>query len=154
VFAPRVEESKRLAEKGLDKAAESCYTVKMLKHIDDIRKAARVRAERRWKNHQVEKDFKAARQKAAEEAAKEPKQIEVGDFLEQDKLIKEATTKFESKFLKELRAMLKGHHEQNTFYYIAWLENRKRRCLKEKLKRLRAQEAQEAQEAAQQASGV
>ena len=32
----------------------------MLKDIEDIRKSARVRAERRWQNHAVEKAFKAA----------------------------------------------------------------------------------------------
>ena len=55
----------------------------MLKHIDDIRKSARERAQRRWKNHAVEKAFKAAQQEAAN-APKEPKELEPADVIEQD----------------------------------------------------------------------
>ena len=58
----------------------------MLKHIDDIRKSARERAQRRWKNHAVEKAFKAA-QKEAANAPKEPKPIEPADVLEQERVI-------------------------------------------------------------------
>ena len=85
----------------------------MLKHIDDIRKSARERAQRRWQNYATEKAFKAARQEAAEKAtqqAKQPKEPEPADVLEQDRLIKEGTTKFESKFLKDIRAMLDEHY--------------------------------------------
>ena len=114
----------------------------MLKHIDDIRKSAKERAQRRWQNYATEKAFKAAREKANEDAAKEPKPIEPADVLEQDRLIKEATTKFESKFIKDIRAMLDEHKGRNVALYALSIRVRHKRLLMEKLRRLEAREAQ------------
>ena len=61
------------------------------------------------KTHAVEKAFKAAQQEAAN-APKEPKELVPADILEQERLIKEATTKFESKFIKDIRTMLEDHN--------------------------------------------
>jgi hypothetical protein len=108
----------------------------MLKHIDDIRKSARERAQRRWKNHQIEKNFKAARQQASEGAAKQVKLLEPADVLEQEKLIKEATTKFESRFLKDLREMMDSDKKRTLQLYALSLQSKKRRLLAEKLRRL------------------
>ena len=113
----------------------------MLKHIDDIRKSARERAQRRWKNHAVEKAFKAARQEAAS-APKEPKELEPADVLEQDRLIKEGATKFESKFIKEIRMMLDEHKGRSVALYALSIRVRHKRLLMEKLRRLEAREAQ------------
>jgi hypothetical protein len=44
----------------------------------------------------------------------------------------------ETKFKKEIKAMLAGHTEDNEKYYAAWLHRRKCILLKEKLKRLQA----------------
>ena len=117
----------------------------MLKHIDDIRKSARERAQRRWQNYATEKAFKAARQQAAEKAtqqAKQPKEPEPADVLEQDRLIKEGTTKCESKFLKDIRAMLDEHTGRNLALYALSIRARRYRLLKEKLRRLELREAQ------------
>ena len=114
----------------------------MLKDIDDIRKSARVRATRRWKNNQVTKNFKAAQKEAAEEAAKEPKPIEPADVIETNKLTAEGTTLFERKFLKDLRAMLEGHQNQNIARYVISIQIKRRKCLMEKLRRLKAADAQ------------
>jgi exoribonuclease R len=119
------------------KAIKAAQT--MLKDIEEIRKAARIRAQRRWNNYAVEKSFKEARAKAAEDAAKEPKAIEPGDVLEREKLITEETTKFERQFIKDLREMLEGHTERNRIQYLAFLEHRNKLLLMEKLRRLRAQ---------------
>jgi hypothetical protein len=110
----------------------------MLKHIDDIRKSARERATRKWKNHQVEQTFKAAKKKASESAANRPKPIEPADVLEQQKLIAGHTTKFESAFVKEIRSMMEGNAQRHAELYALSLEARKRRLLSEKLKRLQA----------------
>jgi hypothetical protein len=113
----------------------------MLKHIDDIRKSAKERAQRRWQNYATEKAFKAARQEAAQQA-KEPKPIEPADVIEQDRLIKEGATKFESKFIKEIRMMLDEHKGRNLALYALSIRARRYRLLKEKLRRLEAREAQ------------
>lgn len=110
----------------------------MLKHIDDIRKSARERAQRRWKNYQTIKSMKAAQKKAAEDAAKEPTIADPGDVLEQNKLIKKGTTKFESKFIKEIRSIMNENLERDLTNYLAHLQHRKKLLLKEKLRRLLA----------------
>jgi hypothetical protein len=104
-----------------------CCIVDMLKHIDDIRKSARERAARRWKNHQIEKNFKA-------------------DVHEQDKLLKEGMTKFESKFIKYIREMMEGHSKVNLEMYLHSLEGKKRLLLREKLRRLQLAQLVEAQQ--------
>jgi hypothetical protein len=108
----------------------------MLKHIDDIRKSAKERASRRWHNHAVEKAFKAAQKEATESAASLPKAIEPADILTQQKLVAEGTTKFESAFIKEMRAMLEGRSKVTVAMYLHSLEHRKRRLLRGKLRRL------------------
>ena len=113
----------------------------MLKHIDDIRKSARERAQRRWKNHAVEKAFKAA-QKEAANTPKGPKELDPADVLEQERIIKEATTKFESKFIKDIRTMLDEHKGRNLALYALSIHVRHKRLLMEKLRRLEAREAQ------------
>ena len=115
----------------------------MLKHIDDIRKSARERAQRRWKNHQVTKNFKAARKEAAEQLAKEPKELEPADVLEQDKLIKGGMTKFESKFIKYIKEIMAGNSKTTLEMYLHSLEGKRRRLLREKLRRLQLAEAQQ-----------
>ena len=113
----------------------------MLKHIDDLKQSARERAQRRWKNYQVEKDFKKAKQEAADGAAKQTKPLSPADVIEQDRIIKEATTRFESKFIKEIRTMLDGHAERNKLLYVLSIRAQYKRLLVEKLRRLEACEA-------------
>jgi hypothetical protein len=115
----------------------------MLKDSDDVRKSAKEKASRLWGNHDVSRRFKETQRKAAEDAGNEPKAIEPADVIEQEKLIAGETTKLERKFLKEIRALLNEHVEQNTIRYLAYLDHRKKRLLAEKLKRLRAIEAQQ-----------
>jgi hypothetical protein len=115
----------------------------MLKHLDDIRKSAKERANRRWQNYATEKAFKAAQQEAAN-APKEPKELEPADVLEQERLIKEATTKFESKFIKDIRAMLDEHKGRSVALYALSIRVRHKRLLMEKLRRLEAREAERA----------
>lgn len=114
----------------------------MLKHPDDPRKEpAKARAQRRWKNHAVEKAFKEERAQA-DGAAKQPKPLEPADVLEQERVVKEETTKFESKFIKEMRAMFNERKGRNLALYFLSIKAQRYRLLKEKLRRLEVREAQ------------
>jgi hypothetical protein len=94
----------------------------MLNRLDDLKKSARERARRRWQNYQVEKDFKKAQQKEADGAAIKPKPLSPADVIEQERIVAEATTRFESKFIKEIRAMLDEHKEPQ-FGFICTLNS-------------------------------
>ena len=49
--------------------------------------------------------------------------------------------RFESKFIKDIRAMMEGHAAQRLKHYLAAIEHRRYLLLKEKLRRLKAKEA-------------
>jgi hypothetical protein len=115
----------------------------MIKEIEDIRKSARIKATRKWRNHQVTQNFKAAQKEVADEAAKEPKPIEPADVIEPERLTAGGATIFERKFLKDLRAMLEGHQNQNIVRYAISNKIKLRKCLMEKLRRLKAADAQQ-----------
>ncbi len=83
--------------------------------------------------------MKAAQKKAAEDAGKEPTIADPGDVLEQEKLLNEGTTKFESKFIKEIRSIMNENLERDLTNYLAHLQHRKKLLLREKLRRLQAQ---------------
>jgi hypothetical protein len=67
---------------------------------------------------------------------KEPRPLEPADILHQQKLIKEHATKFESAFIKEIRAIMEGHTQRNVAMYLQSLEAKRLKLLKEKLRRL------------------
>jgi hypothetical protein len=104
---------------------------------------ARKRAERRWGNHKVAARFKA--KKAEAKAA--PLKPEDPLLIEADKLESGTLTRFERKFLKEIRQMMHGYSEQNKAQYVAALiannEREKRILLLEKLRRLEADVARQ-----------
>ena len=55
--------------------------------------------------------------------------------------------RFENKFKQEIRKMMEGYVANNRNNYIAWLDTRKRRLLREKLRRLKlAQQGQAMEE--------
>jgi hypothetical protein len=54
----------------------------------------------------------------------------------------EAPTKFESRFIKNIRAMLDEHKGRSLALYALSIRVRHKRLLKEKLRRLEAREAQ------------
>jgi hypothetical protein len=115
----------------------------MLKHPDDPRKEpARKRAERRWRNHDVEKRFKEEKKKASA-APKEPKELEIADVIVTDAIKNGQVTRATTKSGKDIREMMEGNVRRNIGIYLYVLEAKKKRLLLEKLRRLRA--AQEAQ---------
>jgi hypothetical protein len=107
----------------------------MLKHMDDIRKSAKERAQRRWKNYQVEKEFKAAQQEAANKP-KEPKPIEPSDTIEGKHDGRGSLIRAQTKFAKDIREMMVGHSEKALAMYRHSLEHKRYLLLKEKLRRL------------------
>jgi hypothetical protein len=115
--------------------------------IDHVRKPARERAARHWKNSQVERNFKKAKKDALDGAAKNHKQPELAEVLEPEKIVK---VTFESKFLKDIKAMLDEHKKRNELVYLKWIYVRRKRLLVEKLRRLEAREAEREREAHQQ----
>jgi len=64
-------------------------------------------------------------------------------LLEQDKLIKGGMTKFESKFIKYIKEIMAGNSKTTLEMYLHSLEGKRRRLLREKLRRLQLAEAQQ-----------
>jgi hypothetical protein len=108
---------------------------------DDLspRGPARRKAERKWRNNVVDKAFKEERAKPVPKA---PKELEVGDVIENEKLVAEAATKFQTRCAKEIRGMLESHTRRNALIYKLSIRSRIHRLKLEKLKRLELREAQ------------
>jgi hypothetical protein len=124
----------------------------MIRDIDDKPlEPARKKAQRRWRNHSVEKSFKEERKKA-ESTPKAPKELELADVIQREKPDgRGSVTRAQTKFIKDLKAMLNEHTERNKKLYLISIYIRKKRLLMEKLRRLKLREAErEAEQLAQQ----
>ena len=117
----------------------------MLKDVDDKpREPARKKAERRWRNYDVEKRFK---EEKAKPAPKEPKELEIAETITNKKpdgrgSVTRAQTKF-AKFIKELLDDHKHRAEQKNFImYALSIRAQRKRYLMEKLRRLELREAE------------
>jgi hypothetical protein len=105
--------------------------------MDDIerpKESPEQRATRMWGNNDLTKRFLEEKRKPPLQAA--TKVIEV---LSTERPKADETTKFERKFIKDLRAMLEGHTQRNLMEYKRAIRARIHRLKKEKLKRLMAQ---------------
>ena len=109
----------------------------MFKDIDDKPiEPPRKKAERKWRNNDLSRRFKAA-QKKADETPKGPKELQIADTIGSGKPDRRGTIiRAQTKFAKELKMMMEGHAERNRVFYFAFLQDRKRRLLVEKLRRL------------------
>src|SRR5580704_1058958 len=103
----------------------------MLKNDNPPKEPARDKAIRKWRNHEVEKRVKEEKAKAVPVA---PKELEVGDVIENDKVVAEAVTQFQTKFAQEIRSMLEGHTKRNILLYKLSIRHQIRRLKFEKLK--------------------
>ena len=118
----------------------------MRKDLEDILKEpARIKAERKWRNHDVEKRFKETVMKAGS-APKAPKELEIGDVIENDKIIEGRVIRAQTKFANEIRAMLDEHKRRNLATYVILLQRERKRKLYMKIKLLEAKIAQRDQE--------
>jgi hypothetical protein len=118
----------------------------MSKYLEDVtREPARIKAARRWRNHDLEKRVKEdikAKRLAPPPIKAEP---DVGDIIENDKMIRGEIVRAQTKFANEIRDMLKQHTLRNILLYKLSLRYQKRRLLFEKLKRLEAKAAEQNQ---------
>jgi hypothetical protein len=111
--------------------------IAMLKHPDDPRKeSARRTAERKWRNHDLERRVKEERQKA-ESQPKKPKELASADVIEGKHDRRGSVTRAQTKFAKDISEMMTGHKKHSVAIYLYLLECRRKRLLVEKLRRLR-----------------
>jgi hypothetical protein len=112
----------------------------MLKDDLPPREPARRKAKRKWRNHDVEKRFKEQKAKPIPIA---PKELEVGDVIENKQRLAGSVIRAQTRFAKELRIMLEDHTHRNLLEYKLALRARIHRLKREKLKRLEARVAQQ-----------
>jgi hypothetical protein len=113
---------------------KECFV--MLKEHDPPKEPARSRAERRWKNNEARRRIKEEKQRPLlVDPNKEP---EIAETITNEEKPKGSINRLETKFKKEIRAMLQGHVDKNLAIYAVSLQKRKYLLLKEKLRRLQA----------------
>jgi hypothetical protein len=106
----------------------------MLKEHEPKEKA-RVKAERKWGNADVRKRVKQRQEK--------PKLVdpdakpEVAAVISNEGRRDGRVNRFENRFKKDIRTMMNGNAEANLRLYAIVLDQRHRRLLKEKLRRLK-----------------
>jgi hypothetical protein len=114
----------------------------MLREHEPPKEPASDKARRKWHNATMRERFKEADQKKLKlidnDLKKEP---EIADVVENEGRRHGTLSKFESAFIKEMRGMLEGHADKNLMIYAALVHNRKRKLLREKLRRLEARQA-------------
>jgi hypothetical protein len=127
----------------------------MLKDVDDKPKEpARRKAERRWRNYDVEKRLKEERAKP-QPVSKEPSAPEIAETISREKPDgRGSVIRAQTKFAKYIRGMLDDYkHEnerRNQIIYALSIRAQRKRLLLEKLRRL---ELRDAQRVAQQNQG-
>jgi hypothetical protein len=107
----------------------------MVKEHDPPKEAARDKAARKWKNAELRKRLKQAQQKPR--LVDSNKETEIAHVVINENGSNGQVERFERKFAREIRTMMEGHVNKNTAIYAAFLEYRKCRLLKEKLRRLK-----------------
>ena len=110
----------------------------------EIKEPARVKAGRKWGNADVRKRVKQRQEK--------PKLInpdakpEVAEVITNVGRLRRdgSLSRFENKFKRDMRSMMSEQSRANLLIYSLWLDQRHRRLLAEKLRRLKlAQQSQE-----------
>jgi hypothetical protein len=124
--------------------------------LDKSKESARKTAERRWRNHALVKKYKAG--KLPFVAVVDPddvdyeqqkihlgkdKATEPGHLSTNDAKLKGPMVRFETRFKKEIMAMLNEYTGRNIALYFASLQHQKYVLLREKLRRLEAAQKQE-----------
>jgi hypothetical protein len=113
---------------------------------------ARKKAERRWRNFDVEKRFK---EEAKKPAPKEPKTLGIAEAISRGKPDgRGSVIRAQTKFAKEIREMMEGHSKRNLILYAISIRARRKRLLLEKLRRLEACETQRLAQGSQEQSDV
>lgn len=104
---------------------------------------ARNIAERKWRNHDIER---RVREEVGRIESTMAKELEVGDLIENDEPRAGAVTRAQTRFAKEIRGMLDEHKRRTTALYRLSLLTQLRRLKHERLRRkLMLLEARQAQ---------
>jgi hypothetical protein len=107
----------------------------MLKEHGPPKEPARIKAERKWTNADVRKRLKEEKQKPKLVDPNKPP--EIAEVVTNEGRRDGPRNRFESKFKRDIRAMMEGHAEQRLKHYVAAIEHRRYVLLKEKLRRLK-----------------
>lgn len=115
-----------------------------MKDIERPKELARKKAERRWGNNDLSWRYKEAKVKAAPELAPPKTTVVtvVNPVFDEQRQLEELMQKNRRIFLRQIKSLLDEGKEQGKEKYFHWLQERKRRLLAEKLKRLLAMEKQ------------
>ena len=120
----------------------------MIKDPDDKPKEpAHKVAERRWRNHDIEKRLKEDRAKAKSAPPSPKTEPLIAELIKTERPKADAVTKFQNKFVKDFKSMLDEHKRRNVALYRLSLLTQIRSLKRAKLKRLLALQAE--REAAQ-----
>jgi hypothetical protein len=90
--------------------------------------SSRNKAERKWRNHFIEKSFKEARAKANEEANKEVKPPEIASVIKAEKVKAGRVTRMHTRVANEIREIFNEHkrqHDRNVLLYLCALRAKK-----------------------------
>lgn len=111
----------------------------MLKDREPPKESAEQIATRKWRNNDLRKRIVEAKQRPKpRDVNDEP---EIAEVVVNEGRVDGPVNRFESRFKKEIRAMMEGYADRNIQFYAAMIEHRRYKLLKEKLRRLKAQEA-------------
>ena len=108
----------------------------MLKDHDPPKDKASEIATRKWGNNDLRRRIIEAKQRP--KLVDPNKGPEIGETFVNVGRVDGPVNRFESKFKREIRAMMEQHKALNLAIYVASIENRRRRLLTEKLRRLKA----------------
>ena len=114
----------------------------MLKDDDPTKESSEEKARRKWRNNALSKSYREHDQKRIRLIDKKPElSPEIAEVIENAGRRDGSMTRFEKKFLRELREMLRGETDRNLKFYAAHLAHQKNLSLREKLRRLQAKQA-------------
>ena len=103
---------------------------------------AKKRAERRWRNYDVEKRFKEEKEKPSLNLGPTPKTPEIGETVTNKKPDgRGSVLRAQTKFAKDIRIMMEGHSKRNLILHALSIRAQRKRLLMEKLRRLEARQA-------------
>ena len=118
-----------------------------MKELDSVKEPAERRAAIKWRNNQVRQQILAERKKPKRgDPTDEEQKAEIGKVIANEGRLGTKVKRFESKSKRDIREMMERQTAINMALYIEFLERRKIKLLREKLKRLKAKQA-EAEEA-------
>jgi hypothetical protein len=117
--------------------------------LDKPKETPEQRARRKWGNNDIAKRFLAEKKAAKEIQLTEKKEPVIGKAIKTVRPKAEELTKFERRFIREIREMLEGHTKRNLLKYKLSLLMRREKLIAEVKRRKDLIAQQEAAEAAE-----